>query len=98
MTPAGAPAASSQRSIAVGARPGGVGDRGLRAHVAQVAPGIHRCVVDADFIVEMRTCRPAALAFETDDIAAFYVRAGLGVESRKVAVPGRNAEAVIDDD
>src|SRR5271156_1066225 len=63
----------------------------------EVAPRVHRSVVEADFVVQVRSRRTAAGAFVSDDVAAFYVRAWLGVERGKMPVPGGHAKAMVND-
>src|ERR1051326_468473 len=65
---------------------------------AQVLVRIDRSVVDANFVVEVRTGRAAALADIADHVAAIHSLSSCDRIAGKVAVPGADAIAVVDDD
>jgi hypothetical protein len=62
---------------------------------AKVFIGIDWRVVDADFVVKMRAGGASAEAYVADGVAAVNVLAGGDGESRKMAVAGGDAVAVI---
>ena len=71
---------------------------GSEIGAAQIAPGIDGRVVEANFVVNVRAGCMAGSAFVADHVAALYVSAEVGCKFRKVAVPGSDAEAVVDHD
>ena len=65
---------------------------------AQILIRIHRGVVDADFVVKMRTGTAAAEADIADHVAAADVLAGGNREARKVSEARNDAVAVLKND
>ena len=63
---------------------------------AQVLVGIHRGVVDADFVVEVRPGRASAEADVADGVAAMDVLSGGDGEARKVAEAGGDSVSMVD--
>src|ERR1700676_2438764 len=64
----------------------------------QILVGIHRSVVDADFVVEMGSRRASAEADVADGIAAMDVLSDSDGEARKVAVASGNAVSMVNHD
>jgi hypothetical protein len=60
--------------------------------------GVHRCVVDAHFVVKMGAGAAATFADVSDCVSAVYVLARDAGEVAKVAVARGDAVAVINDD
>ena len=65
---------------------------------AQILVGIHRGIVDADFIVKMRTGAAAAEADVADHVAAADVLAGGNREAGKVSEARNDAVTVLKND
>src|SRR5579863_6259534 len=63
----------------------------------EVAHGINRSIIDADFVVHVRPSRAATHADVANDIATLHVNAGRDGEGGQVAIPGSNAKTVIND-
>src|ERR1700724_2611800 len=62
----------------------------------QILVRIHRGIVDADFVVEVRSCRASAQADVADGIAAMDVLSGSDGEARKVAEAGGDSVSMVD--
>src|ERR1700722_4694302 len=73
-----------------------VGSRGDGGSCAEVAPGVYRRIVNSNFVMKMRPGRAPAGAFVADNISTLHMHSDLRVECGQMAVPGGNAEAVID--
>jgi len=65
---------------------------------AQIFVGIDWSLVDADFVVEVRTGAPAAEADVADDFAAMHVLSGSDRETGQVAEAGIDSAAMVDHD
>ena len=70
----------------------------MRIGGAQILVRIDRCVVDADFVVQVRPSATAGIADVADGIAAMNVLTGEYRDALHVPVAGANAMAVIEDD
>src|SRR5437660_7393112 len=79
--------------LASGAEPAAMGEGD-----AQVLIWIDGCVVDADFVVEVRAGRTATQADVTDHVAAVDFLAGRHGIPREVAIPSADAMPVIEHD
>src|SRR5947209_4130185 len=64
----------------------------------QILVGIHRSVVDAHFVVQVRTGRASAEADVADGVAAVDVLPGGDGEAGKMAVAGGDAVSVVNHD
>ena len=82
-----------QLFLAAGLEAAAVGDRD-----AEVFVGIDRSVVDANFVVEVRSGGASAEANVADGVAAMNLLAGCDRETGKVAVAGGDAVAMIHHD
>src|SRR5437764_11759122 len=69
-----------------------------RPDSAQVLMRVHRRVVNADFVVEVRPSAAAARSYVADDVAAMNGFTFSGCISGHVSEEGGGAMAVIDDD
>src|ERR1700733_13616609 len=65
---------------------------------AEILVGIDRSVVNADFIVEMRTGRTSALAHVADHVAAMHALSSRDGKAGEMPVAGADAVAVVDHD
>jgi len=63
----------------------------LRHRQPQILVGVYWDIVDADFVVKMRTSRASAEADVADGVATVDILSGGDGEAGKVAVAGRNA-------
>src|ERR1700760_2800505 len=82
----------------VGTVAGGLAGGELLHGLAHVLVRIHRRVVDADLVVEVRAGGTAYAADVADDFAAVHILAGGDGESGEMAIESMDAVAVIEDD
>src|SRR5271154_6062348 len=80
-------------NLAAGGESAYVGDR-----QAQVFVGVDWSVVNADFVVKVRTSAASAFTHEGDGIAAVHVLTGNDGEACQVTIAGADAVTVVDHD
>ena len=70
----------------------------MRVGDAQVLVGIHRDIVDADFVMKVGPGRASAVADITDGVAAMHVLSGINRKALHMAIASRDSVAVIEND
>src|SRR5262249_46455811 len=70
----------------------------VRVGHAQILVGIHRDIVDADFVVEVRTGAASAVADVADGVTAVNMLSGEYCETLQVSVAGCDSVTVVDHD